>query len=119
MQTRKIAQTVAAFVVGSTLAALVLVFILSFPPLPISKLGYFSQLMLLSLVGPVLFAWAWGPSPMGLLGLLFAVAIPLASIAPLWLGFFRRGSYLALVCSAAIWSVFGGLSALMAVTGSV
>jgi di/tricarboxylate transporter len=119
MRARHIAQTIAAFVVGSALAALVLVFILPVPPSRTSNLGNMGQLMVLSLVGPILFAWAWGPAPLSTIGLLAAVALPIASIATLFLGFFRAKSYLALVCSAFMWSTFGGFSAFVAVTGSM
>jgi hypothetical protein len=76
-------------------------------------------LMVLSLGGPVLFAWAFGPAPMGMMGLFAAIAIPLASIATLRWGFFWRKSYSALAVAAAIWSVFGGFSVFVAATGSI
>jgi len=116
---RHFAHTVAAFLVGSLLAGLVLVFILPVPPSRTSNLGNTGQLMVLSLVGPILFAWAWGPAPLSVLGLLAAVAVPVASIATLVLGFFRGNSYRALVCSALIWSIFGGFVAFLAATGSI
>jgi hypothetical protein len=56
---------------------------------------------------------------MGMAGILAAIAIPLASIATLLWGFFRRKSYTALAIAAAIWSVFGGFSVFVAVTGSI
>ena len=119
MCARHFAHTIAAFLVGSALAGLVLVFILPVPPSRMSNLGNTGQLMVLSLVGPILFAWAWGPAPLSMLGLLAAVAVPVASIATLVLGFFRGNSYPALVCSALIWSIFGGFAAFLAVTGSI
>lgn len=119
MCARHFAHTIAAFLVGSALAGLVLVFILPVPPSRISNLGNAGQLMVLSLAGPLLFAWAWGPAPLGMLGLLAAVAFPIASIVTLVLGFFRRNSYRALVCSALIWSIFGGFTAFLAATGSI
>ncbi len=119
MLARHFAHTVAAFLVGSLLAALVLVLILPVPPSRTSNLGNTGQLMVLSLVGPILFAWAWGPGPLGVLGLLAAVAVPVASIATLVLGFFRGNSYPALLCSALTWSIFGGFVAFLAVTGSI
>lgn len=79
----------------------------------------FGQLMLLSLAGPVLFAWAWGPAPLGIVGLLVALVVPVASIASLFFGFVRRKSYFALASAAVIWSVFGGFCVFVAVTGSV
>jgi di/tricarboxylate transporter len=116
---RRLAHTIAAFLVGSALAALVLVFILPAPPSQMSNLGNTGPLMVLSLVGPILFVWAWGPSPLGTLGLLAAVVVPVASIATLVLGYFRGNSYAALVCAALIWSIFGGFAAFLAATGSI
>lgn len=117
--TRSAIHAIAAFLGCAALAALVLVFILPVPPGRMSNLSNFGQLMVLSLVAPILSPWAWGPAPLGVSVLLAAVAIPVASIATLLLGFFRKNSYFALVCASVIWSVFGGFTAFVAVTGSI
>ena len=119
MRARLTVHAIAAFLVGAAIAALVLDFILPVPPTRIDDFSNLVQLALLSLGGPILFAWAWGPGPMGMTGILAAIAIPLASIATLLWGFFLRKSYTALAIAAAIWSVFGGFSVLVAVTGSI
>jgi hypothetical protein len=119
LRPRHTAHAIAAFLIGATVVALALVFILPVPPTRTSNFSNFVQLIALSLVGPILFAWAWGPAPLSLAGLLAAVAIPFASIAILFLGFVRRKSYLALVCAAVMWSAFGGFSAFVAATGSI
>jgi hypothetical protein len=119
VRARHITHAIVAFVVGSALAALLLVMILPVPPARVSNLSNFGQLMALSLLGPILFPWAWGPAPLGTPWLLAAVAIPGVSVAVLWVGFFRNHSYPALICSTSIWSGFGGFSAFVAVTGSI
>jgi hypothetical protein len=119
LRARHTAHAIAAFLIGATLAALALVFILPVPPARTSNFPNFGQLIALSLVGPIFFAWAWGPASLSIAGLLAAVAIPFAAIATLFLGFVRRKSYLALVCAAVMWNAFGGFSAFIAVTGSL
>lgn len=119
MHALRAVHAIAAFLAGAAIVALVLVFILPVPPTRISNFANFGQLLLLSLVGPILFAWAWGPAPMGMPGLIAAVAVPFASIAVLLVGFVRKRSYLALATAAALWSVFGGFTAFVAVTGSI
>jgi hypothetical protein len=104
---------------GAAIVAVVLVCILPAPPIPLGNVSNFGQLMLLSLVGPILFVWGWGLASLGATGSLVAVAIPVASIATLWLGFVRRKSCRALVCAVALWSGFGGFAAFVAATGSV
>jgi hypothetical protein len=119
MRVQHTLQAIAAFLVGAAVVSLALVFILPLPPTGISNFSNFGQLILLSLLGPILFVWAWGPGPMGAFGLLAAVAIPAASIATLLLGFVRKKSYFALICAAAIWSLFGGFSVFVAAMGSI
>lgn len=119
MRARLTVHAIAAFLVGAAITATLLAFLLPVPPTRIDDFSHLGQLVLLSLGGPILFAWAWGPGPMGMAGILAAIAIPLASIATLLWGFFRRKSYTALAIAAAIWSVFGGFSVFVAVTGSI
>ncbi len=119
MRARHTVLAIAAFLLGAALVALALVFILPVPPTRMDNFSSFGQLMTISLVGPILFLWGWGPAPVTVTGLIAAVVIPVVSIATLLLGFVRRKSYFALACAAAIWSVFGGFSAFVAVTGSV
>jgi di/tricarboxylate transporter len=119
VRARHTAHAIAAFLAGAAIVALVLALILPVPPTGIDNFFNLVQLMLLTLGAPILFAWAWGPGPLGMTGLLAAIAIPLASIATLVLGFFRSKSYSALVIAAAVWSAFGGFSVFVAVTGSI
>lgn len=114
-----VAHAVAAFLVGSTLVALVLVLVLPVPPSRSSNFPILGQLMLLSLVGPLLFLWASGPASLGMPGLVAAFALPATSIALLFFGFIGRKSYAALLCSTSIWNVFGGISTYVAATGSI
>jgi hypothetical protein len=119
VRARQTTHAIAAFLVGAAIVAVALVFILPVPPTRNANFSDFGQLVALSLVGPILFVWAWGPAPLGMAGTLAAVAIPLASITILLLGFFRRKSYLALACAAAMWCAFGGFSVFIAAMGSI
>jgi hypothetical protein len=119
LRARHIAHAIAAFLVSAAVVALALVFLLPAPPTRTGNFSSFGPLMVLTLLGPILFVWAWGPAPLGITGLLAAVAVPFASIATLFLGFVRRKSYLALICAAVMWSAFGGFSAFVAITGSI
>lgn len=110
---------IAAFLACAAIVAAVLVFILPAPQTRMGHLPNFGQLVLLTLAGPMLFAWAWGPGPLGIVGLLVAVVVPVASIGTLFFGFVRRKSYIALASAAVIWSVFGGFCVFVAVMGSV
>jgi hypothetical protein len=119
MRARQIAVALLAFLIGSTVAALALWFLLPSPPGPVNVWSFFAQTILLSLLGPILFAWAWGPGPMGFAWLVVAFGVPITAATILILGYFRKKSLRALVSATLIWSVFGGFSAYVGVTGSI
>lgn len=119
MVIRQLSLTLLALLIGAAVAAVVLWINLPFPPGNPSLLMFLLKLALLSLVGPITFAWAAGPQPLGLVALTAAFAVPTMAIALIYFGYFRKKSRVALVLAATLWTGFGGFSAYLAATGSI
>ncbi len=88
-------------------------------PVEVDRLAFLGTLFMMCLLGPVLFAWAMGPGPMGIVATVCAFALPLLSLGALYFGCFRARSIAWLAASALLWGAFGGFSAFIAVTGSI
>jgi len=115
--TGRVALASAVFLFFGIVSALVV-----WSAIPASSIGAFallSQLLVMSLIGPLIFAWSWGPQPLTTLALTAAFVVPVASLAMLTLGYFRAGSHVLLAMSAVLWLGFGGLAAYMAATGGI
>ena len=108
-----------AFAGCTALAAIAVVTSLGGPPRNADWPAFLGSTFVLSLLGPLLFAWAWGPGPMGVVATTTAIFFPALSLASLYFGFIKGRSLLWLVVSATIWGAFGGFSAWVAITGSV
>lgn len=89
------------------------------PSPPGSQLVYFAKLVILCLVGPATFAWAWGPQPMSMLARGVAIAVPVLSMAVLMRALQRPRKTLLLAISAVLWGSLGGYSAYLATTGTI
>ncbi len=115
---RRLIGTVLAFAAASAVAAIVVQSVL---PSPSGGGGFafFAATFGLTLLGPLLFAWAWGPSPMTPLAIGSAILIPLLSLGLAWLGLTRRRSLPWTLASALSWAAFGGFSAWVAISGSI
>ncbi len=109
---------VAAFAVSCTAATFVVQAVLPSPG-EVDRLAFLGTLFMMCLLGPLLFAWAMGPGPMGLVATVCAFAFPLLSLGALYFGFFRARSVAWLAVSALLWGAFGGVSTFIAVTGSI
>lgn len=119
MLARQIALTIAAFSVCALLSAILVWTKLPAPPGSPDQLAFIAKLLLLCLLGPLTFVWAWGPQPLNLIALVSALFVPLLSITVLYFGYFRARSLILLATSAVIWCGFGGYSAYLAVSGSI
>ncbi len=119
MLIRQVSLTLLALLIGATVAAVVLWIRLPSPPGNPTLLFFLSKLALLSLVGPITFAWAAGPHPLSLFAMTAAFAVPTITIALIYFGYFRKKSSIALVLAAVLWGGFGGYSAYLAATGSI
>ena len=81
--------------------------------------GMLASVVVLTALGPVLFAWAWGPGAMEPIWIALAWGLPAFAIVAFWYGFVRRKVLGWLIAAAAVWAGFGGFAAWVAVTGSV
>jgi len=81
--------------------------------------GMLVSVLVLTALGPVLFAWAWGPCAMEPIWIALAWGLPALAIAAFWYGFVRRKVLAWLLAAAVVWAGFGGFAAWVAVTGSV
>ncbi|MEO1033921.1 MAG: hypothetical protein AAFX44_00040 [Pseudomonadota bacterium] len=118
MNWRRTPLAVTAFAVFISIAALVVMYWLP-PPRATNPINYFGLLSVYVLLGPLLFAWAWGPGTMPFVALAAAVLLPVLAIAMLFLGFSTKRSALWLAAAGLLWGTFGGFSAFMAVSGSI
>jgi hypothetical protein len=71
------------------------------------------------IIGPLTFAWAWGPQPMGIFYLLLAFAVPLVSGVLFYFGMKKEKLFPLLPIVAIFWSSFGAFSAYLAIIGTI
>ena len=116
---RHFAQAIAAFGICGLLSALVVWSVLPSPPGDTDHLSFIAKLLVLCLIGPITFVWAWGPHPLSIVAMAGAILVPTSSIALLHFGYLRGRSLALLATSAVIWSSFGGYSSYLAVAGSI
>ena len=118
MYVRKFAYTMTVFLVCGLISALVVWSSVPSPPGAISLFSFIGKLFVLCMTGPVTFAWAWGPHPLSIVALIAAVLIPISSLALLYSGW-RKPSLIRLAMSAVVWGSFGGVSAYLALIGTI
>lgn len=119
MGTRRFIWIVVTFAVCGLISALAVWSLLPFTPQKADPVVFVGQLLILCLVGPITFVWAWGPLPLNTEVKVIATSVPLLVISLVYVGYWRRRSRVLLVTSAAVWSIFGGISTYLAVTGSI
>lgn len=118
-RTRQVGTVLLVFLLGAMCSAMLLVFLIPDGYAHVSVWSRFVQLIVLSLIGPVLAGAVPFPEGLGALDLLMRIGVPLLVLGILVQGYFRRHSVRALLIAAAIWSVTGGFAAFVAATGSI
>ncbi len=112
-------QTALAFLVTAAVSALLVCGQLPGPATPISPLVYFAYVVVLVLLGPILFLWAWGPQPPSAMAIIALLLTWLVSGGLYYTWLTHRRSFARVVASAMVWSAFGGFSAYLAISGSI
>ena len=104
--------------IGCVIAALI---VQSALPAPNSgpSLQYLAVVFIYCILGPLFFAWAYGPGPMDPVSLVAAWTLPVVALTMFWLGFKRARSPAWILAGALLWSGFGGFSAYVAIAGSI
>lgn len=118
-RTRQVGTALLALLIGAICSAVVLVFIVPAGSSHLSAWSRFVQLVVLTLIGPLLAGAVPGPDGLGVLELFIRIGVPVVVLGILVQGYFRRRSVRALLVAAAIWSVVGGFAAYVAATGSI
>ena len=116
---RQVGAVLLAFLIGAVCSATLLVLLIPAGYAHVSAWSRFVQLIVLSLIGPVLAGAVPGPDGFSVLELLIRIGVPVLVLGILVQGYFRRRSVRALLTAAAIWSVVGGFVAFVAATGSI
>jgi hypothetical protein len=118
MYFRKFAYTITVFLVCRLISALIVWSAVPSPPRAINLFSFIGKLFVFCMIGPVTFAWAWGPQPLSIVALIAAVLMPISSLALLYSGW-RKPSLIRLAMSAVVWGSFGGFAAYLAVIGTI
>jgi hypothetical protein len=114
----KILQALFIFFVAIIVTSLIVLFQLPAPPLtPIFV--HLINIVLLVFIGPFLFFWAWGPQPISIYIVVLYIFAWLLSVVLIVIWFKKINNLLLLICSAVILSAIGGLSAYLAISGSI
>jgi hypothetical protein len=118
-RTRQVGTALLALLIGAMCSAVVLVFIVPVGSSHVSAWSRFVQLVVLTLIGPLLAGAVPGPDGLGVLELFIRIGVPVVVLGIFVQGYLRRRSVRALLVAAAIWSVVGGFAAYVAATGSI
>ncbi len=109
----------AALLLSVLIAALILVAVIGVNPEQGDMVAYLGFVFVMCLLGPLLFAWAWGPGTIDPIALVLAFGLPTLSMVAFYLGFVKARQPAWLMIAAVLWAGFGGFSAWVAITGSV
>ena len=107
------------FLGANVLGALGALACLDWPPSTELWLSYFLPMMVMSMLAPVTLLWASGPGALEPMAVAVAISVPLLVAVTFYLGNRRGRSGLWLVAAGAIWSVFGGFTAWLAMISGV
>jgi hypothetical protein len=117
---KKLFKTSVAFTAGSVLSAILVCSQLPAPGLNSTwEFSEFFFVVLFCLIGPILFPWALNPHPLNLLQIVIGLVSMIIFILTYRTWFIKDRGAAWLVASAAVWSVIGGYSALLIISGSI